>query len=288
MISALGSYLKRQRETAGISTRELSRRSGISYSYIAQLERAPDLSTGKLTSPTVETLQKLATGLGLPFHEFMQGAGFIKTPGTTTNLPAESVYVDDINRQEPPLSTAKASNAGQRYDPTKKPIFVPLKEVPLAGQIRAGISAFAEEDIEYWLSVDGKSDADFALRVKGDSMINAGIFEGDLVICKKTGMAQPGEIVVAIVNGDEATLKYLVYEDGVWKLRAANPRYHDVILNEKEDRIIGVVNSIQSSIRHAQAVNPEVKKMMAYLPKLSPKKQKILFELIELMKGEDD
>ena len=65
----------------------------------------------------------------------------------------------------------------------------------------------------------------FALEVSGDSMIEAGIFDGDYALIRRTNTARDGEIVVALVNGEEATLKYLRREDGMVRLDPANAAY---------------------------------------------------------------
>lgn len=113
--------------------------------------------------------------------------------------------------------------------------------VPVIGTVTAGVPIFAyEEDLGY-VTVDERLKRGrelFALRVKGDSMINAGIYDGDAVVSVKQPVAQNGEIVVALV-GDEATVKRFYKEDGYYRLQPENPDYEPIITDEVQ--ILGKV-----------------------------------------------
>ena len=96
----------------------------------------------------------------------------------------------------------------------------PADRVPIVGNVAAGSPILAEECIEDYLTFDtgGRSDEYFALRVRGDSMINAGIFRGDLVVVRRQPVANNGEIVVALLE-DEATVKRFSRRNGhIWLL----------------------------------------------------------------------
>lgn len=100
------------------------------------------------------------------------------------------------------------------------------REVPLVGRIAAGSPILATEDIEdvYELptSLVGRGPV-FMLRVKGDSMIEAGILDGDLVVVERSGNARDGEIIAALIDGEEATVKRLRRQAGEVVLEPANP-----------------------------------------------------------------
>jgi repressor LexA len=100
------------------------------------------------------------------------------------------------------------------------------REVPLVGRIAAGSPILATEDIEdvYDLptSLVGRGPV-FMLRVKGDSMIEAGILDGDLVVVERSNDARSGEIIAALINGEEATVKRLRRHSGEVILEPANP-----------------------------------------------------------------
>lgn len=105
--------------------------------------------------------------------------------------------------------------------------------VPLVGTVTAGQPILAVESIEDYIPVPINSAGRelFALHVKGDSMINAAISDGDLVIVEKTPVAENGEIVVALID-DEATVKRFYKEDGHFRLQPENDNYEPIIVDE--------------------------------------------------------
>jgi repressor LexA len=122
------------------------------------------------------------------------------------------------------------------------PPFVRAVNVPILGQIAAGAPILAEEHIEdtFPLPMDLVNDSDevFMLRVRGDSMINAGIFDGDLVAIRSQQVASNGEIVAAMIE-EEATVKRF-YKDGrSVKLVAENPAYAPIVADDV--KILGKV-----------------------------------------------
>lgn len=127
-------------------------------------------------------------------------------------------------------------------------------KIPLLGSIACGEPLLAEENIEDEVDLPEHIRADFALRCKGDSMINARIFDGDIVyICKRSDVAN-GKIA-AVRVGDEATLKRIYYfpDDARLVLRPCNPMYSDMIYTgpELEDiEIIGEAVAFTSLVRH--------------------------------------
>lgn len=100
--------------------------------------------------------------------------------------------------------------------------------LPLVGRVSAGVPLLAEQQIEEMIPIPrrfvGWNEESFLLTVRGDSMIGAGIFDGDLVIVRCQRTASPGEVVVAL-QGDEATVKRLAFVDGRPCLRAENPAF---------------------------------------------------------------
>jgi repressor LexA len=109
--------------------------------------------------------------------------------------------------------------------------------LPLLGQIAAGAPLLAEQNVEDYLTMPSSTKGDFMLRVKGDSMIEAGILDGDLVIVRSAQEARNGEIVVALVgddeSADEATVKTFYRENGRVRLQPENsalqPIYADYV-----------------------------------------------------------
>ena len=133
---------------------------------------------------------------------------------------------------------------------------LPLPEsrsYPLIGTIACGEPILAEENISEYIQFPGDIDADFCLRCKGDSMINARIYDGDIVFIRKQDQVETGEIA-AVRIGDEATLKRVYYIPGSDRvtLRACNPLYPDMefegdTLNDMQ--IIGKAVNFLSSVR---------------------------------------
>jgi repressor LexA len=154
---------------------------------------------------------------------------------------------------------AKLESAGHiRRDPTKpRAMLVRLpggsepaqaaeeapRGLPVLGQVAAGAPKLAEEDVEEW--VDAPFGADFLLRVTGDSMVMAGILDGDLVAVRQQASAEDGQIVVAMIE-DEATVKRLRLRDGVAELHPENPAYEPIISDRTVvvGRVVGVLRNL--------------------------------------------
>ena len=119
-------------------------------------------------------------------------------------------------------------------------------KIPLVGTITAGQPITAVEDITDYINFhEPKSYAGelFALKVRGESMINAAILDGDIVVVEKCSTARNGEIVAAMVNGEEATVKTFYKEDGHYRLQPENDTMDPIIVDECEiiGRIVAVI-----------------------------------------------
>lgn len=183
---------------------------------------------GRRANPSLEMVDRLTQHFGLPRSYFLgDAAGAAPTP----------------------LDGAPVAGA------------IALYSLPLVGTVRAGVPTYAAEDVIGSVDTDVRG-ADFALVVRGDSMVSSGIVEGDVAICRQVDHVadvRAGSIVVALVNGDEATLKRLAREGDSWLLRADNPdraRYPDIACDE-ETHIRAVVLRVQRDLlpngRHDQA-----------------------------------
>lgn len=109
-----------------------------------------------------------------------------------------------------------------------------LVPLPILGTVTAGHPILAVENIEETLALPRTlvSDVDcFALRVRGDSMINAGLYDGDLAVVKKQETAHNGDVVVALLE-DEATIKRFYRESGRCRLQPENPAYEPIIVDK--------------------------------------------------------
>lgn len=180
-------------------------------------------SESKGFSPTIQEIAdqfKIAAPSALDHVSRLENAGFIKR----TPKQWRSIQVIDL-----PFGT-----------------IVPLKEmidIPILGRVRAGAPVMADENMEGHLHVEStfkrRGENLFALKVKGDSMVRAGIKEGDFLIVRQQPTAENRDIVVALIN-DETTVKRLKYsEDGI-ELLPENPKHKPIIVGQGDDlRIIG-------------------------------------------------
>src|SRR3954451_1551274 len=153
-------------------------------------------------------------------------------------------------RRDPTKPRALELIGRERAEPQPAVEALDTVRLPLLGEIAAGAPLLAEENIEDYLPMPSRSRGDFLLRVRGESMIGAGILDGDLVIVQRAQDARNGEIVVALAGDDEsadaATVKTFYREDGRVRLQPENaaltPIYaaHVQILG----RVVGVFREL--------------------------------------------
>ena len=107
-----------------------------------------------------------------------------------------------------------------------------IRHVPVIGTVTAGVPILATQQIEEYVAISGVTgETLFALHVKGDSMMNAGILNGDIVIVNQTPVAENGEIVVALID-DEATVKKFYKENNHIRLQPENDKYQPIIVDD--------------------------------------------------------
>lgn len=141
-----------------------------------------------------------------------------------------------ITLAQPAVDTAIAPEAPQEVEP-------PAGRVPIVGTVAAGTPILAQECIEDYLTFDtgGRDGEYFALRVRGESMLNAGILPGDLVVVHQQQEAHNGEIIVALIE-DEATVKRLRRKDGQVWLMPENDAYSPI--DGRNASILGKVSAV--------------------------------------------
>jgi repressor LexA len=124
----------------------------------------------------------------------------------------------------------------------------PGYELPLIGQVAAGEPILAEENIDEYLEIPdviGGEDGDYILQIRGESMKNAGIIEGDYVVVRPTDDADNGEIVVALI-GEEATVKRIYRESDHIRLQPENDEMDPILTKEARvlGRVVGVFRKV--------------------------------------------
>lgn len=244
---ALGQYLAAQRLARGLSFRQMGLRIGRAASTIQSWELGRRL-------PGLDELYVLANVLQIDVQELIALA---TTPVKVLEKQlktAEERYRKVTHAKAPSAQRTVASRevvflrnliAGKQKEENAPAGATSLRAVPVAGEIRAGRYRVVDEDIQGYTGVPGGLEVDYALTVEGDSMVGAGIMPGDQVLVRKSGLAEPGRTVVALLGGHEVTVKHLVEENGRHVLRSNNPDrgYPDIPLGPG-DRILGEVQRI--------------------------------------------
>ena len=207
----IGQIIKNFRVEHGLSQDDMAERTGLSKSYISILERNRNPKTGEPPVASLKTIKLVAQAMSADFDAVFSQLDPDMKIAIGEQLP-ETVELP-----------SNAIEYNERYF------------APIVGSIPAGYPAVALEDIEGYEPIP-YPDAEnfFFLRVSGDSMINAGIRPGDLVLIRRQDFADAGQIVACRVNGDEATLKrYKPQPSGV-VLMPENSAYEPRIVSAED------------------------------------------------------
>lgn len=140
----------------------------------------------------------------------------------------------------------------RQYDLNSISNIIPIKtkKIPLLGTIACGEPIFANEELNCFIDVSSDAQADFALRAKGDSMINVRVYDGDIVLVRQQPDVDDGEIAAVLID-DEATLKRVYKDEHSVTLVAENPKYKRMVFKEsdaKNIRILGKAVAFVSDI----------------------------------------
>ncbi len=172
--------------------------------------------------------ERLGSGISPSVREIMDYMGFKST--STAHRYIEALAADGL------IEKTGSLNRSLRL-PNSASV-----SVPVMGTVTAGQPITAYEDITGYINfeISGVDPKDlFALRVKGESMINAGILDGDIVIVKSVSYAENGDIVVAFIDGEDATVKRFYKENGHYRLQPENDTMKPIILDKVD--ILGKV-----------------------------------------------
>lgn len=194
---------------------------GLTNDKLSKLSGVPmgtlsKIMAGLIKNPKLDTLQAIAKALGCTLDDFSDESD-------TVLPPYENIMPIGIQR------------------------------LPMLGEIACGQPIFASEDRESYVEIGSNIHADFCLRAKGDSMINARILDGDIIFIRKQASVENGEIAAVIIN-DEATLKRVYYypERHQITLVAENPTYPPLVYIEDElntVHILGKAVAFQSDVK---------------------------------------
>lgn len=195
----LGELVREYRAEHNMNMQDFADRCGLSKAYISILERNINPSTGRPPVPSLETIKSISKALDMDFNDIISALD-------------NNQRISWISPQSP--SGLLPSNV------TPLP---PMKKVPLVGQIACGAPILAEQNISDYIDLPSHIHADYALTCKGDSMINLGIQEGDIVYIRQQEEVENGQVAAVMVGDDEATLKRFYHEGDVVQLIAENP-----------------------------------------------------------------
>ncbi|MEP0814801.1 MAG: helix-turn-helix domain-containing protein [bacterium] len=252
-MSELGAAIKIARLGAGLTARELGRMVGLSHSYISQLE------SGTIRIPSPAVLKKLAAALPmLDYRRLLVLAGYLSTVdefgpadsaagGAVSRLSGESGAYSaapgpSLVPPSDPEAAARVLSAVQSAagaDSDLQPAAfraVKVRRIPLLGAIPAGygpVTAVADADgfpaVELPSGVSGRGPF-AALVVRGDSMSGAGILDGDTAVIDRGAEIRDGDICAVSVEGEDPTLKRVLFESDAVVLEPANPAFRPLVV----------------------------------------------------------
>lgn len=201
-----------------------------------------------LTGKRQQILECIATSLrqrGYPpsVREIGEAVGL--TSSSTVHAHLAVLQREGYLRRDP----TKPRAIEVRYDPSSKAAMAarPVRTVPLVGDVAAGTGVLASENVEELLPLPEDftgTGSLFMLKVRGESMIDAGILDGDYVVVRQQEDAENGEIVVAGIPGDEATVKTFARKRGRIVLTPANPMLEPMELDPAEVTVYGKVVTV--------------------------------------------
>lgn len=219
----LGDFISKYRADHGLSQRKFAEICGLSNGYISMLERGFNPNTNKPIVPSLMQLKKIADGMNM----------------TVMRLLDE---VEDM-----PIDLSIFAEQGQPENIIPMP---EMRKIPLVGTIACGTPILADQNIEEYVSIPKNITADFALTCKGDSMINARIFDGDVVYIRQQQTVENGEIAAVLID-NEATLKRVQLFDDHIILQPENPMYKPLVFWGEEMntvRILGKAVAFTSAV----------------------------------------
>ncbi len=196
----------------------------------------------------LDLILRTVAGRGYPpsVREIGEAVG-LSSPSTVHSHLSSLVKSGYLRRDPSKPRAIEVVDPGEPADLRRAPV----RDVPLVGRIAAGSPILAEEDIEEILPLPTGligNDPVFMLRVRGDSMIEAGIYDGDLVVIRRQSDARNGDIVAALVGDEEATIKRFSKENGSVTLTAENPAYEPMVFTEGVS-VLGKVVAVLRSLR---------------------------------------
>ena len=205
------------------------------------------MAYGKISKKQLEILEYIKSEIlriGYPpaVREFCEAVNLKSTSSVHSHL--ETLEKNGYIRRDPTKPRA-IEIIDDTFNLTRRE----MVNVPIVGQVAAGEPILAEQNITNYFPIPIEfmpNNETFLLTVKGESMINAGILDGDMVLVESTSVASNGEMVVALVD-DSATVKTFYKEEGIYRLQPENDTMEPIIVSEVEilGKVIGVFRFFQ-------------------------------------------
>jgi len=243
-----GERMKARRKAIGMSAETVASELGLSAATIYRYEKGDiEKIPGNILEPLAEVLSTTPAYL----MGWTDDPEDYEKTDEANYLPQGWIehFDGDI---EAAVKMYRAMDDDRRNELPPYALPVTTRRVPIMGAIACGEPILAQTDIDTFAVVGSAIECDFALRCQGDSMINARIYDGDIVFIKRQEYVDDGT-VAAVLLDDEATLKR-VYKlaDGRIELRAENPRYRSIIVGGEDEtrtfRILGKAVAFQSTV----------------------------------------
>ena len=247
----VGEIIYNRRKELGLTLEEIGNATGVSKSTVKKWEN------GYIANMRRDKIEKLAKVLQIsPIvllgidNDYAQTLEVLQTIIDPQN--ASQQVVEQMEYEKELIASNK--NSKTLHSVSKIENLIPLpktKKVPLVGTIACGTPITAVENIEDYIDMSEDVHADFALRCKGDSMINARIFDGDIVYIRQQPDVENGEIAAVYIDG-EATLKRVFKHRDSLELRAENPTFNTLYYEGSElenIRILGKAIAFLSGVK---------------------------------------
>ena len=240
----IGAKIKARRLELGMTLEEVGQAVGVGKSTVRKWE------TGDIRNMRSDKIAQLAEALQMPVIDLIQ------VSDSSAHEPVREVaalYRSRATRASRSRSVREVPVAYHPLAPAHPtPIPLSTRRIPLLGSVACGEPIFAAQELDNYVECGSAVQADFALRAKGDSMINARIHDGDLVFVRRQDDVHDGEIAVVVLD-DEATLKRVRRKGGLTLLLAENPAYEPLVIGGEGEtravRILGKAVALQTDIK---------------------------------------
>lgn len=224
-------YLTKRRKSLGLTMKQVADYVGVSEGTVSRWE------SGAIANMRRDRIKALATILQTSPNFIMTGelddSNTISTSSLYENIKKSN---EEIELPENILPLPH-----QDFKPVSK------RKYKYLGEIACGEPIFADEQYETYIELDSDIHADFVLKAKGDSMINARIHDGDIVFIKEQPNVNDGEIAAVIID-DEATLKRVYKFDDYIMLNAENPAYKPIQINKTDTKNVRIIGKAISAM----------------------------------------